>query len=126
MREQYLYAWKTLLSSGILCAGGSDAPVEPVDPLLGIHAAVTRKAPGDSHDGWNVKEKLSMLEAVQLFTVGGAYATNEENHKGSITRGRFADFTVYSNNLFTMDHPDELLNTEIEMTIIDGEIKYKK
>ncbi|WP_026567252.1 amidohydrolase [Bacillus sp. UNC41MFS5] len=125
-RESYLYAWKTLLSSGVLCAGGSDAPIEPVDPLLGIHAAVTRKAPGDAHSGWNAKEKLSMLEAVKLFTVGGAYATNEENHKGSISRGKFADFTVYSNNLFTMDYPDELLNTEIVMTIIDGEIKYKK
>ncbi|MEH7085209.1 amidohydrolase [Neobacillus drentensis] len=125
-REQYLYAWKTLLSSGVLCAGGSDAPIEPVDPLLGIHAAVTRRTPGDTHDGWNAKEKLAMLEAVKLFTVGGAYATNEENHKGSISRGKFADFTVYSNNLFTMDQPDELLNTEIEMTIVGGEIKYKK
>ncbi|WP_144548000.1 amidohydrolase [Bacillus sp. X1(2014)] len=125
-REQYLYAWKTLLSSGVLCAGGSDAPVEPVDPLLGIHAAVTRRTPGDTHEGWNAKEKLSMLEAVKLFTVGGAYATNEENHKGSISKGKFADFTVYSNNLFTMNHPDELLNTEIEMTIVGGEIKYKK
>ena len=125
-REKYLYAWKTLLGSGVLCAGGSDAPVEPVDPLLGIHAAVTRRSPGDSHQGWNAKEKLSMLEAVKLFTVGGAYATNEENHKGSISRGKLADFTVYSNDLFKMENPDELLDTEIEMTIIDGEIKFKK
>jgi hypothetical protein len=125
-RENYLYAWKTLLGSGVLCAGGSDAPVEPVDPLLGIHAAVTRRSPGDSHQGWNAKEKLSMLEAVKLFTVGGAYATNEENHKGSISRGKLADFTVYSNDLFKMENPDELLHTEIEMTIIDGEIKFKK
>lgn len=125
-REKYLYAWKTLLGSGVLCAGGSDAPVEPVDPLLGIHAAVTRRSPGDSHPGWNAKEKLSMLEAVKLFTVGGTYATNEEHHKGSISRGKLADMTVYSKNLFAMENPDELLQTEIEMTIIDGEIRFKK
>ncbi|MEH7504458.1 amidohydrolase [Neobacillus drentensis] len=125
-REHYLYAWRTLLGAGVLCAGGSDAPVEPLDPLLGIHAAVTRRTPGDSHEGWNAKEKLSMLEAVKLFTVGGAFATNEENKKGTISRGKLADLTVYSNNLFTMENPDELLQTEIEMTIIDGEIKYQK
>ncbi|MFL6557388.1 MAG: amidohydrolase family protein, partial [Bacillus sp. (in: firmicutes)] len=124
-REPYLYAWKTLLESGVLCAGGSDAPVEPIDPLLGIHAAVTRRTPGHLHKGWNAKEKLSMLEAVKLFTIGGAFATNEENLKGTISRGKLADLTVYSNNLFTMENPDELLKTEIEMTIIGGEIKYK-
>jgi predicted amidohydrolase YtcJ len=122
-REQNLYAWKTLLSSGVLCAGGSDAPVEPVDPLLGIHAAVTRRAPFDSHDGWNQPEKLSMHEAMHLFTVGGAYATNEEQVKGTISRGKLADMTVYSKNLFTLEDSDELLQTNIDMTIIDGEIK---
>lgn len=60
---------------------GSDAPVEPVDPLLGIHAAVTRRDPAQLHDGWNEKEKLSMLESFKLFTIGGAYATNEEHKK---------------------------------------------
>lgn len=118
-----LYAWKTLLSAGVLCAGGSDAPVEPVDPLLGIHAAITRRAPSQSHSGWNEQEKLSMLEAVKLFTLGGAYATNEEHLKGTLSSGKLADMTVYSNNLFSMEDPDELLKTEIEMTIIDGEIQ---
>lgn len=122
-REPNLYAWKTLLSSGVMCAGGSDAPVEPVDPLFGIHAAVTRRAPSQSHKGWNEKEKISMLEAVKLFTIGGAYATNEEHLKGTISRGKLADMTVFSNNLFSMEDPDELLSTEIEMTIIDGEIQ---
>jgi predicted amidohydrolase YtcJ len=122
-REQYLYAWKTLLSSGVLCAGGSDAPVEPVDPLLGIHAAVTRRAPGQTHEGWNKKEKLSMMEAIKLFTIGGAYATNEEHIKGTITKGKLADMTVFSKNLFEMEVSDELLRTNINMTIIDGVIQ---
>ncbi|OIK15088.1 hydrolase [Bacillus sp. MUM 116] len=122
-REQYLYAWKSLLASGVLCAGGSDAPVEPVDPLLGIHSAVTRRAPWDTHEGWNVREKLTMLEAVKVFTIGGAYATNEENIKGTLSRGKLADMTVYSKNLFEMEHPDELLDTKVEMTIIDGKVQ---
>ncbi|MFK2826993.1 amidohydrolase [Bacillus sp. B190/17] len=125
-RIQYLYAWKSLLAAGVLCGGGSDAPVEPVDPLLGIHAAVTRRAPSQSHDGWNKKEKISMLEALKVFTVGGAYATNEEHKKGTIARGKLADMTVYSNNLLSMNAPDELLNTDIEMTVIGGEIVYQK
>jgi predicted amidohydrolase YtcJ len=121
-REPYLYAWKSLLTNGVICAGGSDAPVEPVDPLLGIHAAVTRKTPG-KQECWNEGQKLSMIEAVKLFTIGGAFATNEEAIKGTISRGKLADMTVYSKNLFAMENPDELLDTNIEMTIIDGEIQ---
>ncbi|GIN92404.1 amidohydrolase [Siminovitchia terrae] len=125
-RIKYLYAWKSLLSAGVLCAGGSDAPVEPIDPLLGIHAAVTQRHPEDSHEGWNEKEKLSMQEALEVFTIGGAYATNEEDKKGTITQGKLADMTVFSRDLFEIEHPDELLDTEIEMTIIGGEIVYQK
>jgi predicted amidohydrolase YtcJ len=121
-RESYLYAWKTLLSNGVICAGGSDAPVEPVDPLLGIHAAVTRKTPGKP-ETWNEAQKISMLEAVKLFTIGGAFATNEEGKKGTISRGKLADMTVYSKNLFSLENPDDLLETNIEMTIIGGEIQ---
>ncbi len=122
-RGAYLYAWKSLLKAGVLCAGGSDAPIEPVDPLLGLHAAVTRRAPGETHAGWYPDEKLTMLEAVQAFTIGGAYATNEEHLKGTITRGKYADMTVYTNDLFAMENPDQLLETEIAMTIIGGEVQ---
>lgn len=121
-REKNLYAWKTLLSSGVNCAGGSDAPVEPFDPLLSLHASVTRRLPEQSR-GWNEKERISMKEAVRLYTIGGAYATNEEHVKGTLSRGKFADMTVFSQDLFTMEHPDELLATNVEMTIINGEIQ---
>ncbi|WP_099159756.1 amidohydrolase [Virgibacillus ndiopensis] len=124
-RIELAYAWKTLMDSGVICAGGSDSPVEPVDPLLGIHAAVTRKAPGQNH-GWNEQEKLSMHDAFKLFTKLGAYPTNEETVKGTISRGKLADMTVYSRNPFEMKDADELLDTDIEMTIIGGEIKYQK
>ena len=64
-----------------------------------------------------------MKEAVQLFTIGGAYATNEEHIKGTLTRGKLADMTVFSKDLFAMEHPNELLGTDVEMTIIDGEVQ---
>ncbi|RXT04333.1 amidohydrolase [Ammoniphilus sp. CFH 90114] len=124
-RAHYSYVWKTMMEAGIICAGGSDAPVEPLDPLLGLHAAVTRKAPGEDHPGWNPSEKLTIEEAVTLFTVGGAYATNEETVKGTITRGKWADMTVYSKDIFT-SHPDELLSTKVVMTIVGGKVRYER
>ncbi|GAA4707473.1 hypothetical protein GCM10023228_10120 [Brevibacillus fulvus] len=124
-RANQCYIWKSMLSSGILCAGGSDAPVEPIEPLLGIHAAVTRRSPHEQHAGYNPAEKLTMAEALQLFTLGGAYATNEEHVKGTISVGKYADMTVFSHHLLEID-PDELLSTRIEKTIIGGEICYDK
>ena len=124
-RIKLSYAWKTLMDAGVICAGGSDAPVEPVDPILGIHAAVTRKKPGETHGGYVPEQKLSMVEAFRLFTELGAYPTNEETVKGTIARGKFADMTVYSSNPFEMADPDELLSMNIDMTIIGGEIKYR-
>ncbi|MYL60111.1 amidohydrolase family protein, partial [Virgibacillus halodenitrificans] len=125
-RMKLAYAWKTLQESGVICAGGSDSPVEPLNPLLGIHAAVTRRAPGEIHNGWYEQEKMNMIEAFRLFTEMGAYPTNEETIKGTIARGKLADMVVFSKDPFEMENPDELLDTEVEMTIIGGEVKYKK
>ena len=125
-RIRFAYPFKSLLDSGVISAGSSDAPIEPLNPLLGIHAAITRRKVGESHDGYNEQEKLSMYEAIHLFTVGGAYATNEENAKGTLERGKLGDMTVLSQDPFRMESPDELLTTETEMTIIGGEIKYQK
>jgi predicted amidohydrolase YtcJ len=125
-RIKLSYAWKTLMDAGVICAGGSDSPVEPVDPILGIHAAVTRKKPRETHDGYLPEQKLSMVEAFRLFTELGAYPTNEEHVKGTISRGKLADMTVFSANPFEMEDADELLTTDIEMTIIGGDIHYRK
>ncbi|WP_067727706.1 amidohydrolase [Oceanobacillus damuensis] len=124
-RMKLSYAWKSMQRAGVLCAGGSDSPVEPVDPLLGIHAAVTRKTPGESHSGVYPEQKLSMYDAFRLFTEMGAYPTNEETIKGTIARGKLADMTVYSKNPFEMEDADELLTTAIDMTIIGGSVKYQ-
>lgn len=66
-----------------------------------------------------------MKEALKLFTIGGAYATNEEAVKGTISRGKLADMTVFSKDLLAIDHADELLNIEVEMTIIGGDIVFQ-
>ncbi len=125
-RAKFAYPFKTLLDNGVICAGSSDAPIEPLNPLLGIHAAVTRRKEGETHGGYIEYEKLSMYEAIEMFTLGGAFATNEEHEKGSLERGKLADMTVLSNDPFTMDSPDELIDTEVELTIIGGEVKFQK
>lgn len=124
-RYDYLYPWRTLLDSGIPCGGGSDAPIEPLDPLLGIHAAVTRRKPEEKHNGYLEKEKMSMIEAVRLFTLGSAQTATEENERGSISIGKFADLTVLDKDLFHHE-PDEILDAKTVMTVVNGRIAYRK
>ncbi|WP_333474068.1 amidohydrolase [Psychrobacillus psychrodurans] len=125
-RAGFAYPFKSLLDKGVISAGSSDAPIESLNPLLGIHAAVTRRKAGETHAGYNVQEKLSMYEAFHLYTVGGAYATNEENLKGTLERGKLGDMTVLSHDPFRMEDPDELLLTDTEMTVIGGEIRFQR
>ncbi|GAF64307.1 putative hydrolase [Bacillus sp. TS-2] len=119
------FAWKTLLKEGFMCAGGSDAPIEPADPLLGIHAAITRRKPEDGHQGYNPVERLTAFEAVQLFTAGSAFAISAEQTRGKIKEGYLADFTVLSKDILTVD-PDEILETNVLYTIIDNKVVYHR
>lgn len=123
-RLPYSFAWKTLLKKGLHCAGGSDAPIEPVDPLLGIHAAVTRKKIGENHGGYVPNEKLTAFEAVKLFTEGSAYAIEKENDRGKIEKGYVADFTILNQNLFTID-ADAIPDTKVIMTVVDDTVMYE-
>jgi predicted amidohydrolase YtcJ len=123
---KYNYAWKTLLDRGIPCAGGSDAPIEPINPLWGIHAAVTRTNPSDPRKQVHIpEEKLSMYDAISLFTKGSAYACHHEDDRGVIKEGFTADFTVLDKDPFEVE-PDELLEKIVSMTIVDESIVYKK
>ncbi|PYZ93766.1 amidohydrolase [Salipaludibacillus keqinensis] len=124
-RLDYSFAWKKMLDHGLICAGGSDAPIEPIDPLLGIHAAVTRRKPSENHVGYNEKEKLSLYEALQLFTIGSAKAIVKEDRQGMIAPGYQADFTVLSSDLFDLE-PDEWLNVKVERTIVDNTTMYER
>ncbi|MBL0386519.1 amidohydrolase [Tumebacillus sp. ITR2] len=118
------YAWKTLLEAGLLCGGGSDAPIEPIEPLLGIHAAVTRRKPNETHEGYGPEQKLSIEQALHLFTIGGTYATREEDVKGTITAGKFADLTILDGDIMTSE-PDAILETNVIRTVIGGKTVFE-
>jgi predicted amidohydrolase YtcJ len=125
-RMEYCYAWKTLLSEGIPCSGGSDAPIEPVNPLLGIHAAVARRKPEDNeHVTYYPEQRLTTYEAVKLFTSGSAYAINREHDRGMIEVGYDADFTILNRDILTIQTED-ILKTNVMMTVVDGEIVYER
>jgi predicted amidohydrolase YtcJ len=114
------YAWKSLQNAGAHLAFGSDAPVEPIDPLQGFHAAVTRQdAEGHPEDGWRSSERLSRATALQAYTLGGAVAAFQEHEVGSITPGKRADWVVLSQNIMTCD-ADTLLDTTVLATYVDG------
>ncbi|HWO75473.1 MAG TPA: amidohydrolase [Bacillus sp. (in: firmicutes)] len=120
----YLYAWKSLLEEGIALAGGSDAPIEPLDPLLGIHAAVTRTKPYDTqHQVFMAEQRLSMYEALSLFTKGSAYAENKELEYGTIESGKRADFTILNQDLFQINH-ERILDTKVAATVINEQLVY--
>ncbi|WP_151735417.1 amidohydrolase ['Paenibacillus yunnanensis' Narsing Rao et al. 2020] len=121
-RTEYLYAWKKLLQAGVVCAGGSDAPIEPLSPLLGLHAAITRRKPGERHAGYLPQEKLDTAEALALFTGGSAAAAGEAAERGRIQPGYWADFTVIDRNIGA--DPEALLQAKVKMTVVNGRTAY--
>ncbi len=120
------YAWRSLLDSGAHIVGGTDAPVERGDPRIEFYAAVARKdLAGFSNQDWNPHEKLTRSEALTLFTSAPAYAAFEEDNAGIIEIGKNADFTIFSKDIMTIPEA-EILTVETVMTIVDGEVVYKK
>ena len=118
------YAWRKLIDSGVVIPGGSDSPVESLNPLWGIYAAVTRQDhKGFPENGWYPEERMTMEEAVKSFSTWAAYASFEEDLKGTLEPGKLADFTVLSEDIFKKE-PLTLLKTNILMTVIGGEIWY--
>lgn len=120
------YNWKTFIDKGVHIACGSDCPVESLDVLNGIYEAVTRKdLQGKPEGGWIPEQKLTVEEAVYGYTMAGAYTSFEEDIKGSIEEGKLADFVVLSENIFEVPE-DHIKDLEIDMTICNGNIVYKK
>ncbi|WP_062355076.1 amidohydrolase [Bacillus kwashiorkori] len=121
----YLYAWKSFLQAGIACAGGSDAPIEPINPLLGIYTAVTRTRENDKDKNvYSPEEKLTLFEAVCLYTKGSAYACGHEHDRGMISPGFIADFTIFDEDIF-QNSAEKLLSTKVAMTVINDQIVYQ-
>jgi predicted amidohydrolase YtcJ len=125
-RSEWAYAWRSLLRAGTALAFGSDCPVESLNPLRGIHAAVTRRRPDGSpgEEGWYPAQRLTVAEAVRAYTCGAAYAAGQEGITGSITPGKLADLVVLSRDIFTCD-PMEILDTEVVATVLDGRFVYR-
>jgi predicted amidohydrolase YtcJ len=118
------YAFRSLLDAGVRVTFGSDWPVAPLNPLLGIYAAVTRKTlDGKNPNGWFPEQKISVEEAVRAYTVWGAYAEFAEKVKGSLEIGKLADLVVLSRDIFTIP-PDEIAQVEVLYTIVGGKIVY--
>jgi hypothetical protein len=125
-RAQGAYLWKTFLDQGVPIAAGSDAPVEKIDVLPGLYAAVTRQdAKGWPAGGWHPEQRVTLREALDMFTRGAAYAAFEEADRGTIEVGKRADFTVLSRDITALP-PAEILKTEVVMTIVGGEVVYKR
>ena len=123
-RIAYAYPWKSLIDQGIMCAAGTDAPIEQVDPLRNIYAAVERKSPGDA--GSNIPEQIvTRFEAIQMYTIGSAQAINKENERGLIKPGYDADFSIFDRDLFTGSSEDMLKATAIK-TIVAGKVVFEK
>ncbi|HYE10907.1 MAG TPA: amidohydrolase [Patescibacteria group bacterium] len=125
-RAKKSYAWKTMLDYGLHLGGGSDSPVETFDPLWGIYCAVTRAdGRGRPAGGWLPGEKLSVEEAVKLYTIGSAYLAFEEEQKGTIKEGKLADMVVLSEDIFEVK-PEDIKNIKVLMTIVGGKIQYTR
>jgi predicted amidohydrolase YtcJ len=125
-RVQGAYAWHMMKAFRVHVPFGTDWPVEPINPYLGLYAAVTRQSTeGDPPGGWWPQERLSMADAIRCYTAESAYATFEEKEKGQIAVGMLADFVVHSNDLLTIK-PEDILKTEAVMTILGGKIVYER
>ena len=120
------YAFKTLKSTGVHIPFGTDCPVEKFNPFNNLYCAITRKDLGGAPEqGYNPTEALSPEQAVYSYTAEGAYASYEENVKGMLKPGMYADMVILSKDIFA-EKPEEILTTEVETTIFDGKIIYSK
>ena len=116
-RARWTYSFKTLMREGIIVASGSDCPVELVNPLLGVWATVARKS--------FAEESLTVEEALRTYTLNAAYASFDEERKGTVEVGKFADLTILSDDLDTVS-PERIKDIAVEMVLVDGEIVYAR
>ncbi len=119
------YVWRSLIDSGATIVNGTDAPVEPVSPVACFYASVTRKTLGGyPPDGYEPEQKMTREEALRSYTINAAYGALWEKEKGTIEKGKWADFTVFDKDLMTIPEED-ILKTKVMMTVVNGEIVYE-
>lgn len=120
------YAFRSLLEAGAVLAFGSDWDVAPMDPLLGIYAAATRRTlDGKNPNGWYPEQKISVAEALRAYTYGSAYASFEDKIKGTIRPGMLADMVVLSEDILSIP-PEAIEHTAVDVTILGGRTVYRR
>ena len=120
------YAWRSLLDAKATVAFGTDYPVEPINPLEGLYAAVTRKdRSGEPGAGWFPEQKLSLKEAIKLYTLDAAYAEFMEDRKGMLKAGYLGDVVIFHEDLFTLP-PDRIMTAQVDYTIVGGKVVYHR
>jgi predicted amidohydrolase YtcJ len=125
-RLSEIYSFNTFIKAGVTVCFGSDWNVAPMNPLYGIYAAVTRRTLDNKYpDGWIPEQKISVEQAIKCYTINGAYASFEENLKGSIEKGKLADFVILNEDILKIN-PTEIKGVEIKMTVYDGEVIFNK
>jgi hypothetical protein len=121
--EEGAYVWQKLMKSGAVVTNGTDAPVEDVDPIASYYATVRRKVKDGSV--FYPDQRMSRIEALKSYTINGAFAAFEENSKGSLKAGKYADIVVLSKDLLKIPE-DEIPTAEVAYTIVGGKVRYKK
>lgn len=123
-RARTSYAWRSLLDHGVTLAFGTDWYVAPLNPLLGLYAAVTRATlDGKNPQGWIPEQRITLAEAVEAYTLGSAFAEFQEKEKGSITAGKLADMVILSDDIFAIKS-EAIRNVKVETTIVGGRLVY--
>ena len=124
-RAKSSYAWRSLLDHHARLAFGTDWPVAPLNPLLGLYAAVTRATlDGKNPGGWIPEQKITLGEAIEAYTLGSAYAEFTEARKGSLTPGKLADVIVLDADLFAIA-PEQIKDAKVRTTIVGGKVVYE-
>lgn len=120
------YMWQSLLRSGAKIVNGTDAPVEPLNPIPSFFASVSRRTlKGEPEGGFEPEEKMTRDQALRSYTLDAAYGAFEEKIKGSIEKGKLADFTIFTSDIMAVPEM-EILNSEVSMTIVGGMVVYEK
>ena len=124
-RAKTAYAFRSLLDNGMKLALGSDAPVAPMNPFLGMYAALTRQdESGQPTNGWYPEERMTLPEVIYGYTMGPATLSGKENVQGSITPGKWADMVLLTEDLFEIP-VGQVKETAVVMTIVGGKIVYR-
>lgn len=117
------YVWRALLDSGAVVSNGTDVPVEPIDPIAGFHALVSRRM--NNGERFHPEQAMTRDEALEAMTRSAAFAAFEDDRKGTLAPGMLADIAVLSHDILSVDEA-EIPGTEIDLTIVGGEVRYER